>query len=314
MNNPITFTIAIPAYKADYLQKCIESIIHQTYRQWEMIILDDESPEPLLELVKPYLNDDRIHYIRNPKNVGACHVVSNWNKCLALAQGDYFLCMGDDDMLPHDSLKVYADTIAQHPQCHAIHGWTRVIDEHGIPKDIQTRKPAEQSVYEVLLDLFRGDRQFVGDWLYKTTALRDAGGYVDKPYAWTSDHLTALLLGQPHGVANTQQTAFLYRENNKSITSDSSITTEKVKVICTYHKWLEDFLSQDATNESDYCIRDILRRELSAYIGKLKAYLIGCDIAKNFTAIFYWTLHRNVYQLTTSYLLRSFLLGLKMKK
>lgn len=313
MKRPITFTIAVPSYKGIYLKACIESIIQQSYTQWELIILDDDSPEQLYNLISSYLVDDRICYIKNDTNVGALHVVNNWNKCLSLAHGEYFLCIGDDDLLPQNSLEVYANTIQHYPACDTIHGRTMIINENSKPIDIQYRKPDLQSSMEIILDLFRGDRQFVGDWLYKTEALKKIGGYVNRPYAWTSDHLTAITISKSHGVANTQQIAFLYRENSKSITSDSSITKEKINTVNKYQQWLADFFMQEFDDPTDLCIRNILYQELPSYIGKLKAYIIGCDISKNMNAILYWMIHRHQYNLPLNYLLRACMLGIKMR-
>lgn len=313
MEKAITFTVAVPSYKGKYLKQCIESIIQQSYTQWELIVLDDDSPEQLYNLVYDYLTDKRINYIKNNTNVGALHVVDNWNKCLSLAHGEYFLCIGDDDILPPKSLEVYTNIIKKYPLCDAIHGRTMIIDENSKPSDIQYRKPELQSSMEIIMDLFRGDRQFVGDWLYKTETIRKIGGYIRKPYAWTSDHLTAITIGKLHGVANTQQIAFLYRENSQSITSDSSITKEKINVINEYQQWLSDFFSKKIEESEDQFVRDILYRELPSYIGKLQAFIIGCEISKSKISIFYWITHRHQYNISLNYLLRAFLLGIKMR-
>lgn len=87
------YTIAIPAYKSDFLKECIESILNQTFQDFELIIIDDASPYPIREIISQF-NDPRISYYRNKTNSGAINVVDNWNKCLSLAQGEYFCLMG----------------------------------------------------------------------------------------------------------------------------------------------------------------------------------------------------------------------------
>ena len=78
----ILFSILIPAYKSRYLNEAMESVLAQTYQDWEMIIVDDHSPEDLVSIVRRY-KDNRISYYRNGKNIGAGDVIKNWNKCLS---------------------------------------------------------------------------------------------------------------------------------------------------------------------------------------------------------------------------------------
>ena len=86
------FTIAIPAYKKEYLEEAIRSVMAQSFADFELLILDDDSPNDLQSIVCKF-NDKRIRYYRNERNVGALNVVKNWNKCLDLAEGEYIICM-----------------------------------------------------------------------------------------------------------------------------------------------------------------------------------------------------------------------------
>lgn len=62
-------TIAIPAYKANFLKEAIESVVQQSYNDWELVIVNDHSPHDLTSIVEPFLCDDRIKYFINPKIV-----------------------------------------------------------------------------------------------------------------------------------------------------------------------------------------------------------------------------------------------------
>ena len=77
------FSITIPAYKAAFLPEAIESCLAQTYSDFELIVVDDASPEDIAGIVHRY-EDRRIKYYRNEHNYGAINVVENWNRCLAL--------------------------------------------------------------------------------------------------------------------------------------------------------------------------------------------------------------------------------------
>ena len=92
------FSIIVPAYKPQFLAECIESILAQTYSDWELIIVNDASPYDLDSIVKNY-EDRRIRYYINEKNFGAVAMVNNWNHCLEYVTGEYVINMGDDDKL-----------------------------------------------------------------------------------------------------------------------------------------------------------------------------------------------------------------------
>ena len=112
----MTFSITIPAYKSQFLEKAIASVVAQTFKNWELIIVDDCSPEHLYQIVEPFQKDNRIHYYRNEKNCGAENVVDNWNICLSHATGDYIICMGDDDCLLPWCLEEYQKLLSKkHP-------------------------------------------------------------------------------------------------------------------------------------------------------------------------------------------------------
>lgn len=64
------FSIAIPAFKAKYLKECIDSILAQTYKDFELIIVNDASPENIDSVVKPYLSQAKIRYYKNEKISG----------------------------------------------------------------------------------------------------------------------------------------------------------------------------------------------------------------------------------------------------
>ena len=87
MTTNIKFSVTVPAYKAQFLAECIDSILAQTYKNFELIIVNDASPQDLDSIVSKY-DHPRISYYKNKVGFGAEHVVGNWNNCFEYATGD----------------------------------------------------------------------------------------------------------------------------------------------------------------------------------------------------------------------------------
>ena len=220
------FSINIPAYKSKFLGKTLESVLSQTYIDYEVIIVDDHSPEDIFSIVNQF-NDKRIRYYRNEVNKGAINVVDNWNICLSYSNGDYVICMGDDDMLSPDALEKYAYYINKYPDVDVFHSRVMMIDELGQP----IRTLQERDEYESALSLLRrrleGTYQFIGDFCYKKEPLIKAGGFYKLPLAWGSDDISALRAAERAGIVNINTPTFLYRVNGESI---SSVGDVKIKL------------------------------------------------------------------------------------
>ena len=89
-------SIIKPSYNtAGYISETIESVIKQTYANWELIIVDDCSTDNTDEVVKPFLTDKRIKYLKNEKNSGAA--VSR-NYALREAKGKWIAFLDSDDL------------------------------------------------------------------------------------------------------------------------------------------------------------------------------------------------------------------------
>ena len=96
-------SIIMPSYNtANYIAESIQSVLAQSYKDWELIIVDDCSTDNTDEVVKPYLLDERIKYLKNEKNSGAA--VSR-NKALREAKGKWIAFLDSDDLWMQDKLK-----------------------------------------------------------------------------------------------------------------------------------------------------------------------------------------------------------------
>ena len=246
----MTFTVIIPTYKAQYLKKAIESVVAQTIEDWELIIVDDCSPEDIQGVVSSFPSDPRIHYYRNEQNCGAINVVDNWNICLGHASGDYVICIGDDDCLKPNCLETYQKLIERYPTMNVYHCQTEIIDENDQVIDIQEPRPEWESALAMLWHRWdHRNKQFIGDFCYRTSYLKQVGGFYRLPLAWGSDDITALRAAKGLGIANTQAIGFQYRENSHTITSSAANARIKIEALVAQHQWFSAFLNEMGSKE-----------------------------------------------------------------
>lgn len=113
MINP-AISICIPAYRQpQLLQRCLQSIELQTYRDIEVIITDDSPDDAVKEVVTAFNATFPLQYRKNPVALGS---PGNWNAGLELARGKYVKTLHQDDWLhTPDALARYMDAFAQHP-------------------------------------------------------------------------------------------------------------------------------------------------------------------------------------------------------
>lgn len=266
------FSITIPAYKQKYLYEAIESCLAQTYKDFELIIVDDASPEDLKSVVDRF-QDSCIRYYRNEKNCGALHVVDNWNICLGYAKGDYVICMGDDDRLLPNCLEEYSRLIDKYPDLDIYHGVTEIIDENGNVTNMQEARPEREGMYSMISGRLRNSRlQYIGDWLFKRTALEQLNGYVNMPMAWGSDDLTAYTIAKNKGVANTQIPVFQYRISSLTI-SNSGHYREKAKIQFDVLNQVESLLRKGEGKVEG--VEDVYRKAMLDKMSELKRMAVG---------------------------------------
>ena len=106
-------SVLIPTYNyARYLGEAIESVLNQTFTDFELIIVDDQSKDNTDEVVSKYLHDPRVSYKKNPVNLG---LVGNFNRALELANGDYIKFLLADDKLDKTILSKFSGVLDSYP-------------------------------------------------------------------------------------------------------------------------------------------------------------------------------------------------------
>lgn len=135
------FSFVIPVYNTvtEQLTECIESVLAQTYDNFEMILVDDHSSwENVVPVLKKYENNEHIHVIYRTENG---HISKATNDGLAIAQGDFIAFMDCDDTIEADALYEMAKKLNENPELDFIYSDEDKITEDGRIRHMPFFKP-----------------------------------------------------------------------------------------------------------------------------------------------------------------------------
>lgn len=295
MNNPL-ISVTVPTFKKQYLKDCIESVLAQDYGNYELVVVDDNSPEDIESVVKQY-KDSRLRYYKNENGFGGYNVVGNWNRCLELAKGDYMICMGDDDMLRPNCLSLYAKAINDNPEFDVFHIRTEIINENNEVSDLQEPRPEIESMYSMIWNLWKGRDQFIGDFLFKSKPLRDKGGFYFLPYAWSSDKITAYLAAGAKGICNINTVGFSYRRTSITISNSCNTQRERYIALLGEKEWYKQMVenAKSPVDEMEQLYFKLIRNGYESYMQRYLDGMVMWDIAVSPSHWWYWLKKKKEY-------------------
>lgn len=123
-------TIGLPIYNGqNYLARTMDSILAQTFRDFEIVIADNASTDRTEDICREYAaHDARVRYYRNETNVGAS---ANYNRVFELGQGDYFKWAAHDDLLAPTYLERCVEALDNNPDVVLAYTQAKAIDDKG---------------------------------------------------------------------------------------------------------------------------------------------------------------------------------------
>jgi len=188
-------SIITATYNHDkYIGKCIESVLSQSYPNWEQIIIDDGSTDKTEEIIARY-DDKRIKYIKQ-KNVGIYNLKETYNKALELSKGDLIAILEGDDFWPPNKLKTQIKAF-EDEKVGFSWGKAEMTDDYGKCIEIRPNyfeKYEKLSKIEVTRNLLMGGFIPACTVMCRKSALLAIGGFKQPPSVPYVDYPTWLEL------------------------------------------------------------------------------------------------------------------------
>lgn len=131
-------SIIIPVYKVEkYLNKCVESVVNQTYKNLEIILVDDGSPDNCPNMCEDWVKKDSRIKVIHRKNGG---LSAARNSGIEVAKGEYFCFVDSDDYVAKDYVKSLYESLKSNNADMAICEVTEVNEKYNVIDDKKTRE------------------------------------------------------------------------------------------------------------------------------------------------------------------------------
>jgi glycosyltransferase involved in cell wall biosynthesis len=199
-------TVLMPVYNAErFLSEAMDSILQQTFTDFEFLIVDDGSTDRSLEIINSY-TDPRIRLIQNAANLG---ITASLNKGINLARANLIARMDADDISYAERLRKQYEYFIRHPDCVLLSTLARVITE-----DKQTLYIDKTNSNYFYYNLTFCSPIYHPSVMYRKTAVQDVGMYT-VPYS--EDFELFWRLSRKYKIYNLPEVLLDYRNSSQSL-------------------------------------------------------------------------------------------------
>lgn len=207
-------SVIMPAYNAEtYIKEAIDSILSQTYGDFELIVLNDCSKDRTEEIILSY-TDPRIVYLKNPQNMG---VAATLNRGLAVAGGTYIARMDADDISLPERFAQQVAFLDANPQVAVLGTNSETFDENGpLYTGWSATNPAQMKV-----DLLFSCGVAHPSVMMRKAVIQQLGGY-DPEFEGMEDYDLWCRVAEHHGVTTLEDILLRYRVHSGQVTKNPS--------------------------------------------------------------------------------------------
>ena len=237
----ITTTVLMPVYNGTrYLREAIDSILKQTFEDFEFLIVDDASTDESANVVLSY-SDDRIRFVQNESNVGQ---VRCQNIGLGLARGRYIARLDQDDSSLSTRLERQVAVMDSDPRLAVVGTWMSKVDEHGHETGLWLGKVDDYADY-LFTSLTNSLPLYHPSVMFRRDAVMNVNGYDETlPYCEDQDLWRRLaLIGYRARVIPEPLTRYRIHVGQQSV---SKSKTQSDNLIFALERFMKSFVDEVA--------------------------------------------------------------------
>lgn len=227
-------SVIMPVYNSqNYLTDAIESVLNQTYKNFEFIIIDDCSTDESWEIIKKYSdNDKRIKKFRNKKNLGIAKTRNNGFK-LVNKNSKYYAIFDSDDILTPNRIEEQVKFLEKNENYALVGSHIIIIDKNG--REIGIRRYKTNNL-DIKKRMFFYNPIAQSAVMIRASVLEEVG-YYDENYSGCEDYDLWLRVAEKYKVANIDKSLIKYRISPIQFKSTKLKETLKL-TIAIQKKWI----------------------------------------------------------------------------
>lgn len=236
MKESIRLSIVVLAYKSEYLSNTLLSIKAQSNCNFNLFILNDNSPDSNIESVINYSLIDYFHYYEKfPNNLGSTDLVAHWNRSVLKTNSEYVWLICDDDVIPFDAVQRFYDFISVNSFPDLLRFNLSIIDKSGNLKYNSPEHPFSESSQEFAFRrLMRKCTSSLSEYIFSRKIYNKTNGFVNLPLAWASDDATWIKFGLSKKIITIPGLPVSWRNDGQNISSDINKDVKRSKIKASY--------------------------------------------------------------------------------
>jgi len=232
--------IVIPAYKAKFLEKALNSILAQTDKRFRLYIGDDCSPENIQQICNRFSSRIDMIYKHFEENLGQEHLVQHWNRCIRLTSEPWIWLFSDDDIMDKQCVESFYKTLQSTGNKYHVYRFnTHVIDANDKIIRINPPHPSVESCIKYAYHRLKMDREsYAAEYIFSRKAFNREGGMIDFPMAWCSDDASWISFAGKKGIFTVHGPNVKWRYSRINISASNTLyRNQKIKAAYQYIRW-----------------------------------------------------------------------------
>lgn len=208
-------SVVVPTYgRGATVLRTLDSVFAQSFSDYELIVVDDGSPDDTIERMRPLAEAGRLRLVVQA-NAGTA---AARNRGLAEARGEFIAFLDDDDLWPEDKLAWQVAFLREHADVDIVGGLVELMEADERPREV--RYDAFRPGPVEFESLFDGNQfESPGQWVGRTEVVRELGGF-DLTYRNTGDYDFLLRAARLFHVVGVHRLALRYREHASNVSKN----------------------------------------------------------------------------------------------
>ena len=258
--------IVIPFYKIKFFENVLQSLRHQTNKNFNVYIGNDASPEDPDALIESFQEDIRIKYEKFDENLGDTSLTKQWERCIGLTENEkWLMVLCDDDLLSSNVVEKFYSSLEKIElyDCKVVKYATQIIDDSGNLISEKFFHPEVQDYEEVFYSrFFKGSRSSLSEHIFNK-AQYERFGFRNFDLAWHADDFAWLEFSEFGKIYSINDALVYFRLSEINISRQSYLQQQKIETRYLFFTIIiEGYLNRF---NKDYALRILKKYELMTY-------------------------------------------------